>query len=75
MEKHKETNAMVVHRYKTGHNIKYDDAVFIKYETDTRKRRCFESAHILFHDTMNLNNGFFSLAKPLAFLLTNFKPE
>lgn len=74
MEKFVLNNAMVTHRLETGHKPLYNDARLIRFEPDLNRRRCYESAYIILNEAMNMNQGFFSLSKPLAFLLTRGKP-
>ena len=67
-------NALVNHRFDTGHTADWKNAKAIRYEVNTMKRRCFESAFIATSNNVNQNNGFLTLAKPLAYLLTSSNP-
>ena len=67
-------NAIVQHRLDTGHTAEWNNANVLKYENDTMKRRCYESSFIATLNHFNQNNGFMTIAKPLAYLLTSNKP-
>ena len=74
MRCYNENNAIVMHRFDTGHTADWDNAKMIKYERDVLVRRCFESSYISTCKNFNQNNGFFTIAKPLAYLLTGKGP-
>ena len=67
-------NAIVNHRLDTGHTADWENGKMLKYERDTVVRRCYESAFISTCKTFNQNNGFITIAKPLAYLLTGNGP-
>ena len=70
MKAYNMNNAIVKHRFDTGHNADWINSKMIKHEDHTMKRRCYESAYITCEDNINQNNGFFTLNKPLAILIT-----
>ena len=74
MKNYNANNAIVQHRLDTGHVANWDNAKVLKYENDTFRRRCYESAFISTLYNFNQNNGFLTIAKPLAYLLTSNKP-
>ena len=69
-----QNNALVIHRLDTGHTADWKNCKVLKYENDTVKRRCLESAFIATSNNVNQNNGFITLAKPLAYVLAKCNP-
>lgn len=69
LRKNKTSNACVMHRDLNNHFMKWDSAKLIIKESNTIRRKCYESALIQSIETIEQNRGMFHLAKPLAKLI------